>query len=451
MGISQLVSTLNLRNNLISDKKYLYLASLGICAALYFIWPTVHTIALRKLLLLSGATIAIFIWYRSAERKDILNASWLMYSVLLLGWVIFHAVFISQNGIEAWNELRGQWLPRYVAMLAGIGCALASRSISPRTFRLYLWGMLAAQPVFYLLVTLIKSVQIGHLAIGYWGMSDHKMSLTFYANLLAAASCAKMIDAVKLGAPSSSIYPWMLPIVLAFYVAILSNSLNGIILVGGSVLLTAMVLAYLVWKKIPKGVIAATAMLGVFALYALSTSSYLAAKWENLASDSRVAVNIDTTTEWRNFSKFGLPKNDQGVQVRESYYLRVAYATAGLRAIIENPWGYGVTRHAFEQLIQQKYPDAVIANSHNAYIDLVSAVGFPALLLLAMMVVSVFKQLKRARSEWAHPAMWMIGIVAMHWMIDPISRDHYFETLLFLIGLFSTLTLESKAEHARQT
>lgn len=125
--------------------------------------------------------------------------------------------------------------------------------------------------------------------------------------------------------------------------------------------------------------------------------------------------------------------------------MRLAYATAGVEMVLEHPLGYGVTRRAFERLVQQKYPDEsiAIANSHNGYLDMVCAVGFPALLLLAMVIVSVYRQLHKSSSEWARPAAWMIGIITLHWAIDPISRDHYIETYFFMIGLLATLTLIS--------
>lgn len=432
-----------------SQRKYLYWASLSICFALYFIWPTTHTMALRKLLLLSAAVVGLLLWLKCDGRKTIVSSSWIRYSALLLVWVIFHAAFLSQNGNEAWRELLGQWLPPYLAMLAGIGLALANRSLSPRTFKLYLLAMLAAQPVFYLFFTLLKSAQTGHLAMGSenWGLTDHKMSLTFYADLLAAWACAKIIDNVKSGAAISSIFPLLLPVALAFYVAVFADSLNGIILVSGCLALTATVVVYLRRETISRKALAATVLLLVFSLYLFSSSSYVVAKRESLVSNTRIAVNIDTYQNWINFPLLGLPTDEEGVRVKESYYLRVAYATAGLRTIIEHPLGYGVTRHAFERLIQQEYPSAKIANSHNAYIDLVSAVGFPALLLLALVIVSVYRQLRQSHSEWTQPAAWMIGIIVTHWMLDPISRDHYFETFLFLIGLFSTLTLDSQQKH----
>ena len=450
------------------EKKYLYWVSLIIFAILYFVWPTIHTLILKKVLLVSGAGLAIYFWIKSSERKIILSSSWLMYSGLLLAWVIFHATFLTQSGGAypfvlsdygsgaprgAWREFLGQWVPAYVALLAGIGCALACRTFPERKFNIYLMVMLASPSIFYLFFTVIKAVYTGEIVTGFdnWGITDHKMSLTFYANLLAAGACAKIIDAVKSGEKFSRITWWSLPIALAFYVAFFSDSLNGFILVGGCVLLTVAAVVYMNRKNIPAGAWAIAVLLSGVFLYALGTSAYVAAKREVLVSTTRIALDIDTYTHWRNVSQFGLPKDEHGVQVTESLYLRMAYATAGLRTIVEHPWGYGVTRKAFERLIQQKYPGASIANSHNGYIDLVSAVGFPALILLALMVISVFRQLRRSSSEWARPAMWMIGLIAVHWMIDPISRDHYFETTLFLIGLFATLTLERKAEHAGQT
>lgn len=91
------------------EKKNIYWASLAICAVLYFVWPTIHTIALRKILLLSGAALAVYIWIKSSERKSILSSPWLTYSGLLFVWVILHATFISQNGSELWRKFLGHF------------------------------------------------------------------------------------------------------------------------------------------------------------------------------------------------------------------------------------------------------------------------------------------------------------------------------------------------------
>jgi hypothetical protein len=424
-----------------NKKAYWPFASLFFCAALYLIWPLAHTIALRKLLLLVSAVIGVVLWIRSDDRYAILKSPWLILLALLLAWVLFHAAFISQNGTEAWRELLGQWVPAFFAVLAGIGLALASRSFDPTVFRIYLLAVLAAQPVLFLLVSVYKSIQIGHLATEFYiGMlgTDLKTSLTFSSDMLAALACAKILESYKAGTHSIKNYVWLIPIVLAMYVAIFSASLNSILLISACTFLMIVLLGYKLRNRVLLTSIAVLALL--ISIYVVSFMPSAETGWKRMISNSKIAVNIDTYKNWTNFRKLGLPENEMGEQLPESFYLRVAYARAGLRAVLEHPWGYGVTRHAFERLVQQKYPDVSIANAHNGYLNLSSAVGIPGLLLFSLVLVAIFRQLKNSSSELAHPAAWMIGIYVIHWALDALERDHFFESYLFVIALLLTLS-----------
>jgi O-Antigen ligase len=424
-----------------NKKAYWPFASLFFCAALYLIWPLAHTIALRKLLLLVSAVIGVVLWIRSDDRYAILKSPWLILLALLLAWVLFHAAFISQNGTEAWRELLGQWIPAFFAVLAGIGLALASRSFDPTVFRIYLLAVLAAQPVLFLLVSVYKSIQIGHLATEFYiGMlgTDLKTSLTFSSDMLAALACAKILESYKAGTHSIKNYVWLIPIVLAMYVAIFSASLNSILLISACTFLMIVLLGYKLRNRVLLTSIAVLALL--ISIYVVSFMPSAETGWKRMISNSKIAVNIDTYKNWTNFRKLGLPENEMGEQLPESFYLRVAYARAGLRAVLEHPWGYGVTRHAFERLVQQKYPDVSIANAHNGYLNLSSAVGIPGLLLFSLVLVAIFRQLKNSSSELAHPAAWMIGIYVIHWALDALERDHFFESYLFVIALLLTLS-----------
>lgn len=427
-----------------NKKKFLPYASLFICAVLYLIWPTTHTIALRKLLLLISACIGIVLWIRSDDRYAILKSPWLVFLGLLLVWVIFHAAFISQNGAEAWREFLGQWVPPYLAVVAGIGLALAGRSIDSSVFRIYLFAVLAAQPVLFLLVTIYKSILLGHLAIGWTVVllgTDLKTSLTFSSDMLAALSCAKLLDSFNTDTQNRKKYLWLLPIVLAMFVAIFTESLNSIILIIGCVILMIILLGYKLKIKLLRSRVAALILILAISIYAASFIPAVALHRDRMISNSKIAFNIDTYTNWISFPKFGLPNNEMGEPLPESFYLRVAYAKAGLRAALEHPWGYGVTRQAFERLVQQKYPDAYISNAHNGYLNLSCAVGIPGLLLFALAIISIFRQLNKSSSELAHPAVWMIGIYVAHWGFDALERDHFFESYLFVIALLLTLTL----------
>lgn len=424
-----------------NKKIFLPLASLFFCAILYLLWPLAHTIALRKLLLLICAVIGVVLWIRSGDRYEILKSPWLIFLGLLLAWVVFHAGFISQNGSEAWRELRGQWMPAYFAVLAGIGLALAGRSIDPSVFRIYLLVILVIQPVLFLLISIYKSIHIGHLDtefhIGMLG-TDLKPSLTFSSDMLAALACSKILTSNKVGGHK---YLWLIPIALAMLVAFFSSSLNSMLLIGSCILLMASLLIYQLKNRILRGQISVLILIAVVLVYFSSFIPFAKSGWSRLIINSKIAINIDEYTNWTNYQKLGYPHNEMGEQVPQSFYMRVAYATAGFQAVLEHPWGYGVTRHAFERLIQQKFPDANIPNTHNGYLNLSCAVGIPGLLLFLLAIVAILWQLKKSSSEMAHPAVWMIGINLFHWILDPLERDHFFESYLFLIGLLLTLSI----------
>ena len=425
--------------------------SLWSTAVLYFIWPLPHTMALRNLLLAIVAVAGIILCLAHAEYKKVVDAPWLYLFIALLGWVVFHATFISSNGAEAWVELFGQWIKAYLAMLGGIGCALASQSIKKPTFKFYFMVTLVAQPVLFLLFSIIESIRQGHFLLlsltegfqkghfveGYFGLFDHKMSLAFFSHVMVAFACAKLLNVSK---PRISIDTliWFLAVVLGFYIAIVSSSRNSTALLALLCTTMAVMLLYQLRLKIAGFIsvgVVIVAMLWAGTYFSLTTNT----GWKNLVGDAKVAVNINTHPNWINIKKYGLPKNEKGDEVSESNYLRIAYGVAGFEKILQHPLGYGVTRHALERLVQIDHPDAKITSSHNGYFDLVLAVGLPALILLVMGVYSVLKQLRNSKSEWAIPATWIIGTIMLHWMIDPVSRDHYFEAFLFIIGLFATL------------
>lgn len=428
-----------------NNKIFLPIASLFFCAALFLIWPTVHTIALRKALQVITAVIGLVLLLRSEDRYSILKSPWLVFLGMLFVWVVFHAGFISQNGSEAWSEFWGQWFPAYLVILSGIGLALASRSFDSSVFRRYLLVVFAAQPVMIFLYATYKSIHIGQLDIDWYGMlgADLKTSLTFSSDMLAAFACAKIFESYKYNAPNKMNYVWLLTIVLAIFVAIYSSSLNSVLLISASFIL----LCVLVWGslkiKLSRILLSILILTTVISIYAASFIPAVAVKKAHMLSNAKVALDIDTYTNWINYPKSGLPNNDMGEPLPESFYLRAAYAQAGIRAALEEPWGYGVTRKAFERIVQKTHPEASIANAHNGYLNLSCAVGIPGLLLFLLVIISIFKQLHKSNSDLAHPAAWMIGIYVAHWALDAIERDHFFESYLFVIALLMTLTMNN--------
>ena len=184
-------------------------------------------------------------------------------------------------------------------MLAGIGLALASRRIDPSVFRVSLLTILSAQAVLYVLVSGLKWFQEGHLAIGYWGVDDVKLgtdlktSVTINAELLAALSCAMFVDSFKLNGRDIKRYFWLLPIAVALYVAIFSNSLNAILLICAAILLTLVTLAYQYRARIPRALAIVLTLIIAIAIFVASSLPIVNSNIKRMVSNVSLAVDVD--------------------------------------------------------------------------------------------------------------------------------------------------------------
>lgn len=425
-------------------------------AALFIVWPLAHTIALRKLLLVLAAMAGIALLIQSASRREILRQPWLILMGMLLAWVVLHAAFISQNGAEAWREFLGQWVPPYVALFAGIGLALAGSRLEEKKFSNLLLVTALALPVFYVMANLVKWVQIGYLPIGYLkpgepnfvlAGTDLKTSLTFSLEMLVPFTCVRLLDFWKQTGRFSLKTSWMLLLLLAVAVAMISLIKNFILLLVLNVTLTLLLLGLRSGIFNMRRLLTGIAGLGLLGVIVVSNSTIIHQYWQRAVSNTSIALNIDQYQNWKNFTKRGLPQNEFGETLSETYYLRLAYAHAGFRDMLEAPWGYGITREAMERIEQQKDPEVSLAHAHNGYLNMACAVGLPGLVLFAMAMTAVILQLKQSLSRWAMPAIWMIGFYLLHWAVDAIERDHYFEMFMFVIGLMTTLTLMDNKRH----
>ncbi len=374
----------------------------------------------------------------------------------LLAWVVLHAATLSQNGAEAWRELLGQWMPAYLAIFAGIGTGLAGAKVSAKQFGWLLLVCALALPIVYLLANLVKWVQVGYLPIGYMLPgepndvrvgTDLKMSLSFSLEMLVPFSCVRLLEHWKTTGIFTIRTIWVLPLVLALAVAIVSLIKNLLVLLALSVVLTLLVQGFRSGVLNVRRLLLGAAALILLAVLMVNSSSAFHKFWQRAVSDTRIAWDIDNYSTWKNIGKIGLPNNEFGETLPESYYLRVAYAHAGFRAALETPWGYGVTRKAMERIEQIKDPEISLANAHNGYLNLSCAIGLPGLILFALAMSAVFGQLKRSSSKWARPAIWMTGFYLLHWALDPLERDHFFEMFMYTTSLMLTMAILDKQKH----
>jgi hypothetical protein len=137
--------------------------------------------------------------------------------------------------------------------------------------------------------------------------------------------------------------------------------------------------------------------------------------WATLISDAKIAVQIDRYPNWQNPAQLGYPKRDDGQIVTPNTYERVAWATAGSRAIIQHPAGTGVLSYPFAMHPNRpaNMPTGQGASgiaTHSGWVELGLAFGVPILALIFGALLLSFVNAIRG----AHPAkMTILGFVIL--------------------------------------
>jgi hypothetical protein len=161
--------------------------------------------------------------------------------------------------------------------------------------------------------------------------------------------------------------------------------------------------------------------------------------WQRIVATIPVAWDIDSTDYWVNPYVPGGPRAADGGKLDISVYHRVALARVAWRYFMEHPLGTDATREAFKRLVTKKYPSAILAHSHNSYLDLGLATGFPGLVLwVVFLSVLAWYGLKRYRETGSPYAMALILVVVGYSLrggLDSIFREHMIEEFMLSVGL----------------
>lgn len=407
-------------------------------AALYISLPVPHSMALRNLLLLLSLASGVVVIANSGRAKEIFRSRPLHLLILLLSWVVFHAAFLSADRMEAWQELWGQWGKPYLALVGGVGCVLSAGYFRRGTFAVIAVCALVAQPLLFAEKILVFAMKWGVLTANYLWIYVHKLGFLPFVEIMAAFALSRLALMMNRGLRWEAVF-WLVLLLASFFIAVFTTTRNTLLLLSVMTMLMIFNVLYrkpAAGKRWQLGLGAGMLLMVIAGMFGSLKSN---THWTQILADAKVAMQIDEYRNWQNRTKYGLPMNEQGQPVSESNYLRVAYAMAGLREIAEHPLGYGVSRHAFERLVQQKNPEASIANSHSGYIDLVTSVGMPALILLLVAVVMLVRQ-AHATLGSNNYVIWILGIIMLHWAIDPLSRDQHVYALFLLCGIFVMTT-----------
>lgn len=399
-------------------------------AALVFITPIPHTIALRNALLFGGVLV-LLAGIRRAPQPQPGRVMWvpLLALLALSAWLLLHSLLVAVDHAEALGNLRGDWL--LPLLLGAVGAWVAVRVPAGRAVRAVIWA-LGAHMVWlagWQLWRLLHGLPLVSQGIVPFGERDYHSSLH---NFLLALMLGRAL-VVPAGARVAAGHAALALVVVC---DALIRTRNGTLVTAAMGLAAAAVLALRSRRRWPL-------TLAVAAAVALGAVS--------LANDTRWAgMRESISVGWQSPSLYWLTKNpDQmpptpsGAHLEDSAYTRAAWARQATDFIARHPLGTGFGRDAFGRGIAEAHGVVGWVSSHSGLLDFTLAVGWPGLLLLLLTAALTVRAGWRQYVEQSDPVGLMLAFLTGGYLLRIALDGHFSGWRLSLFALLFGVLLGS--------
>lgn len=413
-------------------------------AAIVFVFPIPHTIALRNLLLLVGIVALVWKYRKSLPRLApwLKSAAWWL--AALTAWIVFHSVAVAPAPTLALDQFRANWLmplligalgawaaiqlPRGRALQA-VTAALAAHSVWLLGWQFKLWLAAFAWP--------FKATPFG-------AYDFHATINGFFLTLMVADRLAWILKESSPLALGRWLGWTLLLLSLGSDLALQSrnNTVMSVtlMLVAGIILLGTQLRH---WRLIA---IAAGVML---LLGAGSLKFDSANRWPRLSESLSVGWS-STSMHWMNNEPTSMPATPSGAALEESAYARAAWARQALGMITEHPWGIGFGHDSFGRAVAMKYGHTGMGSSHSGWLDFALGVGLPGLaLLLATAGASVlggWKQFRETQDYQALLLAFFIGNYTLRCLLDGHLSGWRLGMFAFICGILIAVVNSPRRE-----
>lgn len=428
------------------------------------IWAVKDTIALRNILLVSGTLFSIYYivqeWRRGAVKEQL--TFWKVLPIILVAltfvWIIVHYLFFSLDPIKQFEELRSTWLRAWMASILGLATGFALRN-HPNRLNLLWLGILIAFLVLFSQYIPRALAQNKLLVPDYDHYLFHlKINTVLMGMILIAGIDGALLDHLRaIQYRWRDLRFWYLifwligtGLVLWAFVYIV-DARNGVglsTILYGFWFLCALIFfirSQLRSPNLKSLLVLIVASLGLWVvLYFAYLQMTVNKGWHTLFEDAKVAVQIDRYPHWQNPSQMGYPKREDGQAVTANTYERVAWATAGARAIVSYPQGVGTLSYPFASHPNAPPkmdigPGSQGIATHSGWVELGLAFGIPMLGSIFTALLLVFFQ----AAQHAYAArMTVLGFVVLIFCLNTVGEvaiQHGIEILYYFLALLPAL------------
>jgi hypothetical protein len=444
-------------------------AILILSSVLLGIWAVKETIALRNILLFGGAPLSIYYITQEFKRSNLKEQCdfWRVLPIFLLGltfvWVLAHYLFFSIDSSRQLDELKSTWLRAFMATIVGLATGLALRNHPNRLNLLWLGIFIAFIVLFYQYIPRALEQQKILVPDYDYYLFHLKINTVLMGTILLAGIDGALFDHLRsIGFQwryfrLSYLLYWLIGTVIALWSFVyIVDARNGIglstILYSFWFLCAAIILIQSQIKspnlKSWFGFLFATTGLLIILCFAFLQTK-VNPGWTTLISDAKIAVQIDRYPNWQNPGLLGYPKREDGQMVAPNTYERVAWATAGSRAILQNPAGVGILSYPFAMhpKLPPNMPTSQGASgiaTHSGWVELGLAFGVPMLTLIFGALLLSFVNAIRGTYPAKMTVLGFIVLILCLYTVGEVAIDHGVEILFFILGLVPALMLIKK-------
>lgn len=402
--------------------------ALLVTAALLFVWPIGHTVALRHALLVAALLILLVIGEarRLLFQRPFWKESWFVLLALFVLWALLQALLIALDASRALGEIRGQLVPALASGLLGGLLAAGARGTRQQA---WLWRSIVLMLALHALATLWTAMgpalQGGTLLRRVGGLTEGPDKSNY---LTVTLTCIVLVAAVSGRAGFRRLVPLPAAIFLGALAAAalyVEQIRNGVVSLGAAAMVLLLFLVTQPGAKRSRKIgLIFVILLALLVLLALART------------DPRWAHTVETVQRaWQSDTR-ALTGGDP------SAFLRLAMLKEGAKIVAHYPWGIGFDRNAFGHGLRLVYGEGS-GHSHSSLLDIAIGTGIPGVLLLvgffAALIHAGWQAERRNPDGFGLLLLLLATATLARSALDSCLRDHMLQESFFLFGVLVAL------------
>lgn len=447
-----------------------------IFVALYPAWMIYELLYLRRILLISGALLAIYpiYQYRYYFFQKRAVPIWLM--VGLFVWVLFHLFFLAHDYPAQLLELRRIWkyagLGAIFALGLGLSLAGAQNTRSHVAQASPYWPLIYFGLCMPILIYLLKYVlttygpAIDMLTPAFLRINSDPNSAYYIPKTDYIAFCLPVL-ALSLGQIYSllilnlrlrtsqyfAVSCYLFVIAATLFLFYIQNTKNGI---AYAAVLIALFLGLILFKASSVKLWQKALILLVVA-FSVPTLLYPHLQkndsWNTLIADTKIGFQLEKYPQWKYGVVQDYPNNEYGKKVSVTNYERAAWFKAGTQLAAKDPLGYGLVEDSFKGMAKDQWPEVSpnLSHSHSGWLDLILGLGLPGFFCILGALILSMRLSRGSANPWKSLIFWALTASLILWVTTEVAATVSFSALIFWVSWACGLSLMGKKSEIAPT